>query len=486
MGILDRFRRKEPNKDEIRFIGDFLLAKYSFEEYCKFFKVNGLEAEKEYNAYQDRRSWLISGHEKRGGKVVEVTLYYDEYLAYLKKHKLPDNENSQQLYMFSKPKLDMENALSGIGAEKLVKEFIELTSPEVTSAKMFQWLYDNWERIDKDFLVLLSRYIKTAEVEGQKEISTRLTAHKQVIDALKSKPDDLSFAERLCLVADASMREGSLDQAISQYSHVIAIDHKLAVAYCNRGTAYTKKGQHDLAITDYTKAITLDSQQAIPYHGRGTAYYRKGDYERAIADYNTAISLDHEFAEAYNDRGNAYQQHQQTENHYDLAIADYSKAISLDPDFAYAYANRGSMYKLLGRYDEAVKDFKSFISLSKDTQMIELGEQHIRECIKKGQSSTRAEELVEEFIELTKPDKRKAKVAVTQISRWLYDNWDRIDNDFLVLLSQYIEAAEVKGQKEISTRLTAHKQVIDALKTNPPTLAKLIIKKAISSAKDLE
>ena len=169
------------------------------------------------------------------------------------------------------------------------------------------------------------------------------------------------------------------------------------------------------------------------------------------------------------------------ENRYELAIADYSKVISLDPAFADAYGNRGSMYKLLGRYNEAVKDFESFISLSKDTKMIELGKQHIRECIKKGQSSARAEKLVKEFIGLTKP-----KVTNAQMLQWLYDNWDKIDKDFLVYLSRYIKTAEVEGQKEIATRLAAHKQIIDALKTNPPTLAKRTIKAAISSAKDIK
>ena len=105
MGILDRFRRKEPKSDEVRPIPDFLLAKYSFEEYCKFFKVNGFEGEKEYNAYQDRRSWLISEQEKRGGIVQEVPCYYDEYVEYLRKHNLPDDENSRFLYMSSKARI---------------------------------------------------------------------------------------------------------------------------------------------------------------------------------------------------------------------------------------------------------------------------------------------------------------------------------------------------------------------------------------------
>ena len=162
----------------------------------------------------------------------------------------------------------------------------------------------------------------------------------------------------------------------------IALDPELAVAYCNRGTAYTEKGQYDLAVADYTTAIALDPEQASLCTWRGVAYYRKCDYERAIADFTRAISLDPELAEAYNGRGNAFQQYQQIENRYEVAIADYSRAISLNPAFADAYANRASMYKLLGRYDEAIKDFEMVMRLSKDSQMIELAKQHVKEITK--------------------------------------------------------------------------------------------------------
>ena len=276
----------------------------------------------------------------------------------------------------------MEKAQSGVRAEKLVEEFTELTKSELASAKMLQWLEDNWDRMDKDFLVLLSQYIRIAEVEGQEEAATRLTAHRQIISALQSKPNGLSFPERLCLVAQALMQEGKLDPAISLYSGAIALDPELAVAYCNRGTAYTEKGQYDLAVADYTTAIALDPEQASLCTWRGVAYYRKCDYERAIADFTRAISLDPELAEAYNGRGNAFQQYQQIENRYEVAIADYSRAISLNPAFADAYANRASMYKLLGRYDEAIKDFEMVMRLSKDSQMIELAKQHVKEITK--------------------------------------------------------------------------------------------------------
>ena len=65
-----------------------------------------------------------------------------------------------------------------------------------------------------------------------------------------------------------------------------------AVAYNNRGLAYSKKGDTDRAIADYTQAVQLDPKYAHAYQNRGLAYYGKGDTDRAIADSRRARQLD--------------------------------------------------------------------------------------------------------------------------------------------------------------------------------------------------
>jgi tetratricopeptide (TPR) repeat protein len=63
------------------------------------------------------------------------------------------------------------------------------------------------------------------------------------------------------------------------YSKVIALDPKYAIAYINRGIVYHGKGEYDLAIVEYNRAfepgksIALDPKYtAVAYNGRGSAY----------------------------------------------------------------------------------------------------------------------------------------------------------------------------------------------------------------------
>src|SRR3974390_2553835 len=66
----------------------------------------------------------------------------------------------------------------------------------------------------------------------------------------------------------------------------------LAIAYNNRGNAYSTQGQFDLAIQDYDKSINLDPNFAKPLNNRGVAYKKQGDYDRALQDFNAAIFID--------------------------------------------------------------------------------------------------------------------------------------------------------------------------------------------------
>ena len=95
----------------------------------------------------------------------------------------------------------------------------------------------------------------------------------------------------------ASKADGvSLDLKISGCSTVILSgtlsNSDLALAYNNRGSAYSDKGQHDRAIQDYDQAIKLNPSNARAYYNRGIAYSAKGQHDRAIQDYDQAIKLD--------------------------------------------------------------------------------------------------------------------------------------------------------------------------------------------------
>jgi tetratricopeptide (TPR) repeat protein len=65
----------------------------------------------------------------------------------------------------------------------------------------------------------------------------------------------------------------------------------LYVAYNNRGLAYDAKGLYDQAIADYTKLIALLPGDRGGYTLRGRSYEKKGQRDQAIADYRAALRL---------------------------------------------------------------------------------------------------------------------------------------------------------------------------------------------------
>jgi tetratricopeptide (TPR) repeat protein len=161
-------------------------------------------------------------------------------------------------------------------------------------------------------------------------------------------------------VKDAFFEKDDLDQTIDDYTEVIRLNPKDAIAYNNRGLAYDSKGFYDHAIADYTEAIRLDPNLVVAYNNRGSAYDAKGDYDRAIADYTEAIRLDPNFSTSYYKRGDIYND----KGDYDHAITDYTEAIRLDPNFPIAYNNRDSAYHNKDDYDYAITDNTEAIQLN--------------------------------------------------------------------------------------------------------------------------
>ena len=157
-----------------------------------------------------------------------------------------------------------------------------------------------------------------------------------------------------------------LDDAIAYYNEIISTEPVntsiVAVAYYNRGTAYSTIGKYDGAIEDLTKAIELRPDDSGAYHNRGATYYDKKKYELAIKDFNNAINLSPDDASLYIARGIAYIGRRE----YEYATADFSKAIELNPIDAGAYNGRGMSHYRNAGFDSAIADFSQAIQLNPD------------------------------------------------------------------------------------------------------------------------
>ena len=89
--------------------------------------------------------------------------------------------------------------------------------------------------------------------------------------------------------------------------------------------------------------------------GEGNTLFQAGKYAEAIDKYGDAIELDPTAPAYYCNRAFC---HLKMENH-GLAIADATLSLELEKTFVKAYYRRGSAFMALGKYKDALKDFKS-------------------------------------------------------------------------------------------------------------------------------
>ena len=105
-------------------------------------------------------------------------------------------------------------------------------------------------------------------------------------------------------------------------------------------------------IADYSEAIRLDPQDAVAYNNRGYAYSTLEHYPEALADLSRAIELDPQFAMAHNNRGCVYS----AQGRNAEALADFSRVLAIDPGYIKAWYNRSLVHAALGQPAEAAAD----------------------------------------------------------------------------------------------------------------------------------
>ena len=134
--------------------------------------------------------------------------------------------------------------------------------------------------------------------------------------------------------------------------------------HLNRAREFLEEGEHEKAIEAAGEAIRLDPKCAGAYHYRASLWMAKGDNGKAIADYTAAMRLDPKYSDALYVLGFGWFNQQE----YGKAIAAYDEAIRLDPQRADArtHYHRGNALDKMGRYDEALSDYRQALRLDAD------------------------------------------------------------------------------------------------------------------------
>ena len=150
-------------------------------------------------------------------------------------------------------------------------------------------------------------------------------------------PQEMSQEWKWCEGLDGA----SADLRISGCTTVIQSGREtpenLAIAFYNRGKAYSDKGDQDRAIQDYDQAIRLNPQNASYWNNRCWARALAGQLDRALADCNESLRLRPGDVNTLDSRALVYLKSGRLES----AISDYDEALRLDVKKASSLYGRG-------------------------------------------------------------------------------------------------------------------------------------------------
>ncbi len=155
------------------------------------------------------------------------------------------------------------------------------------------------------------------------------------------------------------LAEREPDRAIADYDAALQLDPDYALAFCDRGVAYSTKGDRLRAIAEYDEAIRRDPQLTGAIRNRGLAYYHLGDYGRARADFDQVVERGLATAEIWCDRGTA----RLHLGELDGAIADFDQAIRRKPNLALALKGRAAAFQRQDKLDQALADLTTALRL---------------------------------------------------------------------------------------------------------------------------
>jgi tetratricopeptide (TPR) repeat protein len=85
--------------------------------------------------------------------------------------------------------------------------------------------------------------------------------------------------------------EGKLKDSIAAFTKAADAGYDIEISYLSRGAAYLKLREADEAIADFSSVIAVDEKSPRAYYYRGMAHAQKKDFASAVKDFTRAVEL---------------------------------------------------------------------------------------------------------------------------------------------------------------------------------------------------
>lgn len=111
--------------------------------------------------------------------------------------------------------------------------------------------------------------------------------------------------------------------------------------------------------TTYSYIFNSGDELGVMEYRRGNHRLEDGKPKVALHEFDTVIRRDPNHAPSHLGRALALMALRQN----DEALMSFAQAVEIRPDFSAVYANRGILHDRMGRYTEAISDYRKAISL---------------------------------------------------------------------------------------------------------------------------
>ena len=182
---------------------------------------------------------------------------------------------------------------------------------------------------------------------------------------------------------------GKRSKAIEAIHHAAELDPSNIDARMNLAAFYEDANQFEKAATLYEQVIKIDgANRGDAYVGVARCLMEKGNIAGAKKYLSEAIAVNSNNAGAHWQLGNIYWK---KEKKPEDALKEYKAATTLDPNSAEYYENHALLLEELGRKDEAIATWKSYMIYQSDALKKEETEQRIAK-LERGESVVTSKE----------------------------------------------------------------------------------------------
>jgi tetratricopeptide (TPR) repeat protein len=136
--------------------------------------------------------------------------------------------------------------------------------------------------------------------------------------------------------------------------------------YACRGLYYRTENQSEKALADFTATLELDKNNTEIRLMRGNIYFDQGKDDSAYSDYIQVLKVTMDNPLALGNLGAILIRR----NKPDSAVYYLTRAIAIDSGVAVTFANRAVAHGRMGRIEESIGDFKSFLRIEPDNERV--------------------------------------------------------------------------------------------------------------------